>query len=348
MKKVLLNGTVGFRYWHLLDANADKKERWTGAQPALSYFPESMKTKTFAFAALLGFLALCGCKTDGTDGSKPKQTGSVANAGSTRSESDTVRVVAATYPVAWLGCELVGEPCKPEALVPPGASAHSWEPRPSDLQKLDRATVFVQAGLAFEEAWVPRFRSSVSGLVVIDARGGLDLKENEPGHHHGPEESDPHVWSSPRAMDRLADTLSARLLEYCPEFRVRLSKNLPATHSVLLALDTAVRQLLAPYSGRTFLVNHPGLGYLARDYGLVQKPLESHGQDLTPVMLWDVRRTAKAQGIKAVFVQNEYSRRTADQVAAELGIPAVDLDLLSEAPYDSLFMVCARKMADKL
>jgi len=305
-----------------------------------------MKTKTFATATFLGILALSGCKTDET--AKVAKTGSVVGA-TRKTVSDTVKVVAATYPVAWLGCRLVGSPCQAVALVPPGASAHSWEPRPSDLQKLDQATVFVQAGLAFEDSWVPRFRSSVPDLVVIDARGGLDLKENDHDHHHrGAEESDPHVWSSPRAMDRLADTLSARLLEYCPELRVRLSKNLPAVHGELLKLDTAVRQLLAPFSGKTFLVNHPGLGYLARDYGLVQKPLESHGQELTPVMLWDIRRTAKAQGIKAVFVQNEYSRRTADQVAVELSVPTVDVDLLAEGRYDSLFLASVRKMADKL
>lgn len=306
-----------------------------------------MNNTRCAWGVCAGLLALAGCKDDPSSGAKsdsPPKNGALVSA---RSVPDSVRILAATYPVAWLGCQVVGDPCLPEALVPPGASAHSWEPRPSDLRRLERATVFVQAGLAFEASWVPRFRASVRDLEVVDARGGLDLQEDD-HHDHGHEESDPHVWSSPRAMDRLADTLAARLVQARPELRGRVASRLPEVHRRLLALDTAVRQILAPFTGRTFLVNHPGLGYLARDYGLTQKPLESHGQDLTPVLLWEVRKTAKAQGIRAVFVQSEYSRRVADQIARELGVATVDMDLLAQAPYDSMFLASVKRMAEKL
>lgn len=321
-----------------------ERER-TGAHPPFPIFLRNMNKTRSAWGVCAGLLALVACKDDASSGTKPRtsaQSGALVN---TRSGPDTVRIAAATYPVAWLGCQVVGDPCLPGALVPPGASAHSWEPRPSDLQRLERATVFVQAGLAFETSWMPRFRASVPDLDVVDARAGLDLRESD---RHGHEESDPHVWSSPRAMDLLADTLAARMVQARPELRGRVAARLPAVHRRLLALDTAVRQLLAPFTGRVFLVNHPGLGYLARDYGLTQKPLESHGQDLTPVMLWEVRKAAKAHGIRAVFVQSEYSRRVADQIARELGIETVDMDLLAEAPYDSLFLASVKRMAEKL
>lgn len=309
-----------------------------------------MKTTRLALGVFASIFALTACKDRDSSGSESKapQTGRTATSG--RLDNDPVKIVASTYPVAWLACQILGAPCRASGLVPPGASAHSWEPRPSDLERLDQATVFVQAGLAFEEAWVPRFRSSIADLEVVDARGGLDLKEpdHEHGHGHASEESDPHVWSSPRAMDLFADTLAARLVMSRPELRGRASQHLPGLHRRLLKLDTTVRKILAPFTGRTFLVNHPGLGYLARDYGLTQKALESHGQELTPVLLWDVRKTAKAQGIKVVFVQKEYSRRTAEQVARELGVGTVDLDLLGEGPYDSLFLACAKTMAEHL
>jgi zinc transport system substrate-binding protein len=149
-------------------------------------------------------------------------------------------------------------------------------------------------------------------------------------------------------MDGLADTLAARLVVARPELRGRVAARLPGVHVKLLKLDTAVRALLAPFTGRTFLVNHPGLGYLARDYGLTQKPLEANGQGLTPVLLWEVRKTAKAQGIRAVFVQTENSRRIADQIAKELGVGTVDVDLLARTPYDSLYLATVRRMAEKL
>ncbi len=303
-----------------------------------------------ALTASFGLTFLAGCKEVGTTTTKPSNDSLAARGTKPKSVAqDTIQVVAATYPVAWLGCAVVGNPCRSVALVPPGASAHSWEPRPSDLQKLEHASFFIQAGLAFEEAWIPRFCASIPQLMVVDARSGLDLPSVEPGHPgHASEESDPHVWSSPRAMDHLAKIFADHLLQVRPALEPRVTENLPRLHKKLLDLDTAVRVLLAPFSGKTFLVNHPGLGYLARDYGLTQKPLESHGQELTPFQLFDIRRTAKSQGIRAIFIQNEYSRRTADQVAKELGVSTVDVDLLEEGAYDSLFLLRVRTMAEKL
>jgi zinc transport system substrate-binding protein len=116
----------------------------------------------------------------------------------------------------------------------------------------------------------------------------------------------------------------------------------------LIALDSLARTRLSPYSGRTFLVNHPGLGYMARDYGLVQMPLESDGQEPSPVLLFEIRRTAHAQGIRAVFELPESSRRVADQVASDLGIPTVDIDLLARGPYDSIFRSALGRLAGSL
>ena len=301
-------------------------------------------------AASIPLLAV-GCKGPGkTDSGSPDTA--TTRGRSPQAHRDEVRVAAATYPVAWLGCQILGEPCRAQALVPPGASAHSWEPKPSDLQRLGDADFYIRCGLAFEESWLPRFRSSLPDLLVIDAAPGLDLRDEHHGRHEGHgkglEENDPHVWSSPRAMDGLAEVVATGIAQIRPDLKPRLDRNLPATHAKLLELDTVVRGLLAPFSGKTFLVNHPGLGYLARDYGLVQKALESHGQELTPVALWDVRKTAKAQGIRAVFVQPEYSRRVADQIAKELEVETVDFDLLQERPYDSVFLARAKAMADKL
>src|ERR1035437_164768 len=261
---------------------------------------------------------------------------------------DTLLVAASVEPVAWLGCQLAGPPCRSISLIPPGASAHTWEPRPSDLQALQNAAIYLRTGLAFEEAWTPRIQSAIPGLQVLDLRGGLSLLERSEHHPHHAEEADPHVWSSPRAFLELLDTLAPRWEAASPQMDRRIRTHLPVLRARLLALDSLTRNRLAPFSGRTFLVNHPGLGYLARDYGLVQVPLESDGQELTPVLLFEVRRTAHAQGIRAVFELPESSRRVADQVASDLGVPTVDLDLLARGPYDSIFRAALGRLAGSL
>jgi zinc transport system substrate-binding protein len=299
-----------------------------------------MQNRTAIASLFLAGCTMCACHS--REAAKKSHTPE-------RSEAeDTLTVAAAVEPVAWLGCQMAGPPCRTIVLVPPGASAHTWEPRPADLEALQGASVYLRTGLAFEEAWTPRLQSTIPGLRVLDLRGGLSMVDRDEPHVHHSEEADPHVWSSPRAFLELADTLAPRWEAASPELAKRIRAHLPAVRTKLLSLDSLARERLGPFSGRTFVVNHPGLGYLARDYGLVQMPLESFGQELTPVILFEIRRTAHAQGIRAIFVQPEASRRVADQIALDLGVPTVDLDLLARGPYDSIFRAVLDRLAGGL
>ncbi|MBK8803636.1 MAG: zinc ABC transporter substrate-binding protein [Fibrobacteres bacterium] len=290
-------------------------------------------------------LAMASCKSP-----DPSTQGKASQAAKPKPDSSAVVFVASVWPVARLACDLVGDPCTPVALVPAGASAHSWEPKPSDLVRLQGATAYLQVGLEFEHSWVPRFQSAVEHLRVLDLSGALDLSSHEEGHpHRGAEpEADPHVWSSPRALKLLVGVLGEQIVRSRPDLEPRVRAGLPLQRGRLDALDSLARQELARFSGRTFLINHPGLGYFARDYGLVQRPLESHGREMTPVMMFEIRKTARAQGIRAVFVQPESSPVVATQVAAELGVPVVDVDLLSAQPYDTLFLRMVHRMVGSL
>ncbi|QQS06443.1 MAG: zinc ABC transporter substrate-binding protein [Fibrobacterota bacterium] len=290
-------------------------------------------------------LALASCKS-----SDPSAQASQGAAKPSKPDSSAVVFVASVRPIAALACDLVGEPCTAVALVPPGASAHSWEPKPSDLVLLQGATAYLQVGLEFEHSWIPRFQSTVADLRVLDLSGASDLSGHEEGHPHRGEEpeADPHVWSSPRALKLLLGVLGEQIVRSRPDLETRVTKGLVVQRKRLDALDSVARQELARFSGRTFLINHPGLGYFARDYGLIQRPLESHGREMTPVMMFEIRKTASSQGIRAVFVQPESSPVVATQVASELGVPVVEVDLLGTEPYDTLFLRMVHRMAGSL
>lgn len=290
-------------------------------------------------------LALASCKSP--DSSAATSQGA---AKPSQPDSSAVVFIASVRPVAQLACDLVGEPCTAVALVPAGASAHSWEPKPSDLVQLQGATAYLQVGLEFENSWIPRFQSTIPDLRVLDLSGALDLSGHEEGHPHRGEEShaDPHVWSSPRALKLLLGVLGEQIVRSRPDLEPRVAKGSAIQRQRLDALDSVARQELARFSGRTFLINHPGLGYFARDYGLIQRPLESHGREMTPVMMFEIRKTARAQGVRAVFVQPESSPVVATQVASELGVPVVEVDLMGPEPYDSLFLRLVHRMAGSL
>jgi len=95
------------------------------------------------------------------------------------------------------------------------------------------------------------------------------------------------------------------------------------------ALDADVRRILAPAAGKRFYVFHPAWGYLARDYGLVQISIEHGAKEPGAAELAQLMRDARADGAEVVFVQPEFSSRSAQVVADEIGAKLVSLDPLA-------------------
>lgn len=295
--------------------------------------------------ALLGFatISVFGC----SEGERLPGRTKTAAASTPKTVLDTVRIAAGVAPVSWLACEIAGAPCLATTLVPPGASAHTFEPKPSLLSELGSTRLYFSSGLAFEEAWVPRLKSGLSGLEIVELKPAEPLPSQD-GHDHGHgEESDPHFWSSPRAMLSVADSIAMALTRTWPSQAARISQGHDSVRARLLRLDTAVRNELAPYMGKHFYINHPELGYLAKDCGLVQEPLEEGGREPSLSFLLEARKVARVQGIRAVYVQGAYATRTAEGLAKELNVPVVQLDLYA-SPWDSAILRVARTLAQGL
>ncbi|MEN9354152.1 MAG: hypothetical protein RL318_1477 [Fibrobacterota bacterium] len=259
---------------------------------------------------------------------------------------ESLHVAAATGPMAWLVCQVAGAPCQATVLVPSGASAHTFEPKPSLLSELRKSQVYFSSGLAFEEGWVPRLKSGHPSLKVVALQSAEALPSEDHDHGHG-ERNDPHVWSSPRSMLSIVDSISLALTRNWPDQTDRFQLNRDSTRARLLRLDTLVRRELAPFSGKHFYINHPELGYLAHDYGLIQEPLEEGGREPSLTFLLNARKVARVQGIRAVFVQGSYGVRTAQALARELNVPLVEIDLYA-TPWDSAIVRVARQLASNL
>lgn len=297
---------------------------------------------SLAWAAAFLTISVTGCRDDGAAKLPAK---AVADSAKSKSTRDTLQVAAAVEPLSWLACQVAGQPCVAVTLVPPGASAHTFEPKPSLLGELSHSRLYFSSGLSFEAAWVPRLQAGLPSLRVVALRPSEGLASQE--HDHASEVFDPHVWSSPRAMLPWCDSMALAMTASFPKDSVRFRTGRDSAKARLLRLDTLVRKELAPFSGKRFYINHPELGYLARDYGLVQMPLEESGREPSLDFLWEARKVAKVQGIRAVFVQGAYAARTAEGLARELGVPTVSIDLY-QAPYDSAVIRLARALASNL
>lgn len=246
-----------------------------------------------------------------------------------------------------------------QVLVGPGMSPATYEPLPRQMAALLRARLLFVIGVPFERSLLSKLRETMPGLRIIDSRGesagagaacpagtgettgngnggGPEAlhdravaEEADHGHGCSHDGIDPHVWMSPVAARRIARNVLSGLLDILPQSKEELGSRFEALDSELAALDLEIKAILAPYSGRSFFVYHPAYGHFASAYGLRQVSVEREGKEPSPRGLANLIRAAKAEGVRVIFAQPQFSTSWAEALARSVGGRVVTLDPLS-------------------
>jgi zinc transport system substrate-binding protein len=140
---------------------------------------------------------------------------------------------------------------------------------------------------------------------------------------------DPHIWLSPTLVVRQLEVMTSALIEIFPEHRAFFSDNLKTLISSVNAVDEKIRQMLANSRGNQFMVFHPSWGYFARDYGLLQVPVEFEGKNPKPAQVRELIEHARNKNIKVIFAQPQFSQKSATTIAREIGGQVVIADPLA-------------------
>jgi zinc transport system substrate-binding protein len=237
-----------------------------------------------------------------------------------------------------------GDAVKVDVLVLPGQNPATYDPSPQQMVALEQAVAYFRIGVPFETTWVPKIQQAHPKLSIIDTRQGIALQPmavHAHGAPHGPVAKapaaaaaparlDPHIWTSPPLVKQQAATVRDALIALRPAERARFEAGYARYAAELDALDAELRQRLSGKAQRRFMVFHPAWGYLASAYGLEQIPIEVEGKEPSPQALVRIIERAKAEGIRVIFVQQQFSRTAAEQVARAIGGEVVAIDPLAE------------------
>lgn len=222
-------------------------------------------------------------------------------------------------------------------MVPPGSDPHVYEPVPGQIQKLRASEGYVSNGyLGFEMAWLDRFYETSPGMKKLNLGEAIDPIESEE-HHEGDhvEGADPHYWVSPKCAMEMAKEIRDFLQELNPSRTAEYESNFNKLADRISELDSQASSLFAGYRGRSFMIYHPNLAYLARDYDLKEIAVESEGKEPSPSMMKDLIDLSRKESITTILVQREYDTRNARSIAAETGAQLVIIDPLAEDWYAS-------------
>ena len=249
--------------------------------------------------------------------------------------SGKLRVAVSIPPQASFVERVGGEHVEALVLVPPGQSPHAYEPTPRQMASLATARLFFSIGVPFEKRLLEKLRAMKS-LRVVEMHEGVPLRQmapaeedHEDGHHHAAGEPDPHCWLNPRYVKTMAANVARALKELDPPHAADYEKNLQAFQAELDAADARIAKALEPLKGREMMVFHPAFGYFCDAYGLKQVVVEAEGKEPSARQLAAFIERAKRAGAKVIFVEPQFSRRSAEAIAAAVGAEVVALDPLA-------------------
>lgn len=249
-----------------------------------------------------------------------------------------VSIVPQKYFLEKLGGSLVSV----DVMVVPGATPEHYEPKPKQMSALGKAKLYFACGVPFETAWLSRIAAANSGMRIVHTDKGIDKREMEAhshakgakghsGHSHMHEGAkDPHIWLSPPLVKQQARTILEALTAADPRNRQTYEDNYNRFISELTELDLSLKQLFqSRQEARAFMVFHPAWGYFADAYGLKQVPVQVEGKEPKARDLDRLIKLARELGVKTIFVQPQYSPKSAQTIAEAIGGKLVHADDLA-------------------
>jgi len=232
-------------------------------------------------------------------------------------------------------------------MVGPGSSPATYEPVPRQMVEIGNAQLFFRIGVPFENVWMDRIGKTNPKMKVIDTRRGIKLlpmkthhRNEDTQHAEGRKgRKDPHIWLSLKLVKIQAKNICDALISVDAGCREYYRKNLKAFHDDLDKLDVEIAQNLKGLSIRKFMVFHPAWGYFTGDYGLEQIPVEIGGKDPGARELANLIEEAKNDGIKIIFVQKQFSEKSAEAIAAAIKGRIIQIDPLARDYLNNMKMI---------
>lgn len=287
----------------------------------------------------------------------------IMGAGIGTAQGAALRVVVSVPPQKTFVERIGGPHVTVRTMVQPGHNPHTYDPTPHQIADLSHADLYIRIGIPFERAWMKRICSANREMRILDARPETDPRDpSAPGHgrerpgaaaaeidppdyHHGQHgEHDPHIWTDPILVKRMADKIRAELIALDPDNAPDFERNYREFAAELEALDREIRALLDQASDRTLMVFHPSWDHFAAAYGLTFISIEKAGKEPGPRALTALIEQARRERVKVIFVQPQFSRKAAAQIARAIGGRVLAIDPLA-ADYIANLRRVARQIA---
>ncbi len=272
--------------------------------------------------------------------------------------------VTSSHPIYSIISEVVGNKAELYTLVPPGASPHTYSPKPSDLMKVEVADAVFYTN-DFLDSWIVDFNEKTT-IALFDflpkdkinyfnlhvheeeAIDSVDGEHHEDGehshesghdHNHGDMDEadhaetdslvpDPHFWMSPNAVVAILPAIVDTLSKLDPDNAAYYASNADRFSKRLELLDKQIAKALSPHKGKKVFLFHPSILYLLKDYKLLYGGSleEVPGKEATANHIKMMADKINESGANAIFSEPQLAKAPAETLAEAANVAVYVLD----------------------
>ncbi|QBY43270.1 zinc ABC transporter substrate-binding protein ZnuA [Arsenophonus nasoniae] len=200
-------------------------------------------------------------------------------------------VVTSIRPLGFIAAAITNGVTDVKILLPDGASPHDYSLKPSDLEKIKTADLFIWVGSDMETflekplAQLPTqkrialtndpaiktrlLKSSDEGTPVNSKSAhDHDHHHNVIHNHHSHGEYNMHIWLSPDIARIAANIIHHRLVVLYPKYKNQLDVNLRKFDEKLTQTDKNIAKMLQSVGDKRYFVFHDAYSYFEKRYHL--------------------------------------------------------------------------------
>ncbi|GAC1032591.1 metal ABC transporter substrate-binding protein [Pseudomonas sp. No.21] len=236
------------------------------------------------------------------------------------SAAEKARVVTTFSILADITREIGGDDIQLTNLVGADADAHVFEPAPAQVRAVLEADLVIANGLGFEP-WLERLLANgeARGTRIDASKGVVPMTVLEDDQRL----VDPHAWQSLGNAEIYARNITQALVQLVPARAAAFEARRDAWLGRLGALRQSIapRLMALPPERRRVLTSHDAFGYFAQEWRLQFLAAQgvSDAAEPSAAEVAGLIRQLRAEGVRAIFVENIRDARLVKQIAEEAG-----------------------------
>ncbi len=231
-------------------------------------------------------------------------------------------ILTSNYPLKLILQEITKGRFAVECLVPPSVSPHTFQPKPSDIAKIEKSVLFFYTSDLLDQ-WISKsIENKISVFNFLPISKKLTFEDGKT--------YDPHFWTDPTAVIAIIDSLAKIISNVDAVNSSFYLANADTFKTKLAKLDISTDLRLNPIKGKSIFLFHPSFRYFLNRYGLQYggSVEEIPGAEPTPNHISNIIDRIHKSGTKAIFSEPQLNPNSAKVVAEIANVRLYELDPL--------------------